>query len=325
VRRRDFIAGLGCAAAWPLAALAQQPALPVVGVLAAPSPPYTQNVAALLQGLKEAGYVEGQNVAIEYRWAEGQHDRLPGLAAELVNRQVAVIATMGGAAPALAAKATTSAIPIVFHMGGDPVKFGLVSSLNRPGGNVTGVSFLTVELAAKRLALLHELVPTADAIGLLVNPRNPNAATVTSHLQQAARMLGPRLHVLNASAERDVDLAFATFAAQRVGAIFVDADPILLVQREQIAALAVQHSLPSCFSVREFVRAGGLMSYGASITDSYRQAGIYAGRILKGEKPTDLPVLQSAKFELVINLRTAKALGLEIPPTLLALADEVIE
>ena len=329
MRRREFIAALGGASAASFvllpAARAQQPAMPIVGFLAAPSPPYTQNVAALRQGLKEAGYVEGQNLAIEYRWAEGQHDRLPALAADLVGRRVAVIATFGGVAPALAAKAATSTIPIVFNIGGDPVEYGLVPSLNRPGGNVTGVSFLSVALAAKRLALLHELVPTAKVIGLLNNQNNPNAAIVMKNLEEPARTLGLRLHVQHASTERDISAAFASFVQQQVGAIFIDADQFLLVRRAQIATLAIRHALPGIYSNPEHARAGGLMSYGSNALEAYRQAGIYTGRILKGEKPADLPVVQSAKFEFIINLTTAKALGLEVSPKLLALADEVIE
>jgi putative ABC transport system substrate-binding protein len=326
MRRREFLGVLGgTAIAWSPAARAQQPAMPVVGFLGAPSPPYTKNVAAIHHGLKQEGYVESQNMASEYRWAEGQYDRLPALAAELVSRRVAVVVTLGGAAPALAAKAATSTIPIVFHLGGDPVRFGLVGSLNRPGGNVTGVSFLTVALAAKRLALLHELVPTASIVGLLINPNNPNAETVAKEVREAVRNLGLRLHIVNASSERDIDAAFARFVEQHVGAIFVDADAIFLVRRGQIGALAIRHALPSIYGGRDYVEAGGLMSYGSSITDAYRQAGTYAGRILKGETPANLPVMQSTKFEFVMNLNTAKALGLQIPDKLLALADEVIE
>jgi putative ABC transport system substrate-binding protein len=261
----------------------------------------------------------------EYRWAEGQYDRLPGLAVELASRKVSVIVTLGGALPVRAAKAATSSIPIVFHIGNDPVRLGLVPSLNRPGGNVTGVSFLSVAVAAKRLALLHELVPTVRLIGLLTNPNNPNAETVAKELQEAARSLGLRLYIAHASGERDIDQAFATFVQRQVGAIFIDADTNLLVRRGQITTLATRHAIPAIYAHRDFAEGGALMSYGASITDAYREVGLYAGRILKGEKPADLPVMQSKKFEFVINLTTAKALGLHVPAKLLALADEVIE
>jgi putative tryptophan/tyrosine transport system substrate-binding protein len=318
MKRREFIALLGGAAsAWPLAVRAQQPA--------APAPPYTENVSAIRRGLNEAGFVEGRNVAIEFRWAEGQLDRLPALAADLVKRQVTVIITVGGAAPLAAAKNATSTIPIVFHMGADPVRLGFVKSFNRPGGNVTGISLLQVAMAAKRLEVLRELVPAAKIIGLLANPANPNVETVVPDLHDTAGALGLHLVVGYASSQSDVDVAFESFARGRVQALLVDSDAVFFSRLQQITALAARYSVPAMYVSRLYVEGGGLMSYGASITDAYREVGIYAGKILKGAHPADLPVTQPTKFELVINLQTAKLLGLEVPPTLLARADEVIE
>jgi len=319
IRRRDFITLLGAAAAaWPLAAGAQQMALPVIGYLSGQSPnEYAVFLAAFRRGLNETGY--------EYRWAEGQCGRLPALAADLVRLRVSVIAATGTSLSALAAKAATATIPIVFTTGADPVKLGLVSSYNRPGGTLTGVSFLLNELVQKRLGLLDELVPKATEIGFLVNPNEVWLATVMSDVQAAARLLGLAIHVGNASSERDIDAAFAGFVQQRVDAIFVADDALFVDRRDQVAASAARYALPASYSVPEQAAAGGLMSYGPSQTDVYRQAGIYTGRILKGEGPADLPVVQPTKLELAINLKTAKALGLTIPPSILARADEAIE
>jgi putative tryptophan/tyrosine transport system substrate-binding protein len=325
VKRRTFISLLGGAAVWPLSARAQQPATPVIGFLGSASPePYAPMVAAFRQGLKEKGYVEGQTVAIEYRWANAQYDRVPAMAAELASRQVAVIAANTPGVQAVKAAVTT--IPIVFTTGGDPVQSGLVASLNRPGGNVTGVTTLNVEVAPKRLQWAHELVPTATNIAVLVNPTNPNTETELRDLQSAARALALQLHVLHASTERDFNTAFATLPQLRAGALVISGTDTFLISRsEQLAALSVRHAVPTIFQFREFAASGGLMSYGGSITDSYRLAGVYTGRILKGEKPADLPVIQATKVELIINLKTAKALGIDVPPTVLARADEVIE
>jgi putative tryptophan/tyrosine transport system substrate-binding protein len=328
MRRREFITLVGGAAVgWPLAARAQQPAIPVIGWLHAGSPESSANrVAAFRRGLNETGYFEGQNVAVEYRWAEGRYQRFPELAAELVRRQVSVIVTPGNPVAANAAKAATSTIPIVFAIGGNPVEYGLVASLARPGGNVTGINFFVTELAAKRLGLLRELLLTAARVGVLVNPANPPTAQSTVRdVQTAADDIGLQVHILNASTIREIDAAYTSLVRQRADALLVAGDGFFNSRRVQLAMLAVRHAIPATYSAREYAEAGGLMSYGTNFADTDRQVGIYTGRILKGAKPADLPVLQSTKFELVINLQAARMLGLEVPPLLLARADEVIE
>jgi ABC-type uncharacterized transport system substrate-binding protein len=326
MRRRKFIALLGgAAAAWPLAARAQQPAMPVIGFLNGTSPEgYEPFLSAFRQGLSEAGYVESHNVAIEYRWAKGHYDRLPELAADLVHRGVTVIAATSTPANRIA-KAATTTIPIVFTTSSDPVALGLVASLSRPGGNVTGVVTLNVELGSKRLELLREVVAADTAIVVLANPANPNFEAQLTDLQTAARSIGQRIVVVTAETEGDIDAAFARLAQEQAGAVLVNTDAFLFSRREQLAALAKRHAVPAIFDRREFAAAGGLMSYGGSVTDAYRLAGGYTGRILKGEKPADLPVQQATKVELTLNLKTAKALGLNLPLTLLGRADEVIE
>ena len=326
MQRREFITLLGGAATWPLAARAQQPAMPVIGFLrntaATGSKPI---VTAFFQGLKEAGFVDGQSVATEYRWADNQNDRLPALAADLIRRQVAVIVAAGIPA-ALAAKAATTTIPIAFEVGADPIEAGLVVSLNRPGGNLTGATTVNVELAPKRLELVHEVVPTTRSIALLVNPASPfNAERLSTDTQIAARTLGLQLYVLHASTESDFDTVFASLVQMRAGALVINNDAFFLNRIEQLAALTVRHSVPTISAYREFTTAGGLMSYGGSLTDAYRLTGVYAGRILKGDKPADLPIQQATKVELYINQKTAKALGLTVPQALLSRADDVIE
>jgi putative tryptophan/tyrosine transport system substrate-binding protein len=326
--RRKFITGLGTATiAWPLAARAQQPASPVIGFLNGTAPDTaSQRLAAFREGLKSVGYVEGQNVTVEYRWAEGHNDRLPAMAADLVSRRVSVIVATGGApSVALAAKAATTAIPIVFANGGDPVKLGLVPSLNRPVGNLTGVSFMVNELGAKRLSLMQDLVPSATVIGFLVDPTNENAESETIDMQRAADALGRKLIVMRASTASEVEAAFERFVSQHVQALIVAAEVFFVSDRAQLAELAARHSLPAIYHLREMAMAGGLMSYGTNFEETYREVGIYTGRVLKGAKPSDLPVIQSTKFELVINLKTAKALGLTVPLVMQMTADEVIE
>jgi putative tryptophan/tyrosine transport system substrate-binding protein len=330
MQRREFITLFGVSAvAWPLAARAaraQQPAMPVVGFLGTGSPePIAHLVVAFRQGLKEAGYVEGRNVAFEYRWAEDHNERLPTLAADLVRREVAVIVSIGGSPSAVAAKTATTTIPIVFATGGDPIALGLVASLNRPSGNVTGVSFLISTLVAKQFEVLHETVPKTALIGFLVNPTNPNADTDTKNVLAAAEALGQRLLVLQARMESELETAFVTLAQQRAGALVVDADPFFIARRDKLIELAVRQNMPTIYPLREFAVAGGLTSYGTSITEAYRIVGLYAGRILKGEKPAELPVQQSTKVVLIVNLKTANALGLTVPPQIVARADEVIE
>jgi putative tryptophan/tyrosine transport system substrate-binding protein len=327
VKRREFISLLGgAAAAWPLTARAQQPAMPVIGFLSSgSSSAWGSFVDGFRRGLGEAGFIPGQNVTIEYRWADGQYDRLPALAADLVGQRVAVIFAAGGPDPARAAKAATSIIPIAFYTAADPVKAGLVPSFNRPGGNVTGVSIMGSVLEGKRLELLHELVPKASTIGVLIDPNYPAAESESRDAQEAAARFGVTALMLAAGTEQDIDTAFATLAQRGAGALLVTQNPFFLARREQLFVLAMRHGLPAMYFLREFPVNGGLASYGPDFKEGYRQAGIYVGRILKGTKPADLPVLQPTKFELVINLKTAKTLGLDVPDKLLALADEVIE
>jgi putative tryptophan/tyrosine transport system substrate-binding protein len=325
MKRREFITLLGGAAAWPLAARAQQTAMPVMGVLstrALGADPHL--LSALRQGLKETGFLVGQNLRIEYRFAANQYDRLPTLAADLVGRRVALIVSMGTPA-APAAKAATATIPVVFGIGDDPVELGLVASLARPGGNLTGITTLSAELGAKRLELLHELVPKTTLACVLVNPTNVNAEAVLKDLQAAARAIGLQVHLLQASTEHEIEAAFATLLELRAGGLMVGTDPFFNSRSEQLARLALRHAVPTVFQFREFAAAGGLISYGGSLTEVYRLAGIYAGRILKGEKPADLPVHQATKVEMILNLKTAKTLGIDVPPSLLGRADEVIE
>jgi putative tryptophan/tyrosine transport system substrate-binding protein len=325
VKRREFITLLGGAAAWPLTARAQQ-TVPVVGFLTSLGQNDRPNLReGFRRGLSEAGFVEGRNVTIEYRFAENQYDRLPALAAELVGRKVAVIAATGGGSSVQAVKAATSTIPIVFTFGGDPVREGFVSSLNRPGGNITGASFFTALLSGKALGLLCELVPNAVVIGVLIDPRQPESASIVSDTQEAARTLGRELMVLNVSTPDEIDAAFATLRLRRTGALLVGSSTFLTTRRQHIVALAARDAIPAMYLIREFVEEGGLMSYGNDVADGYRRAGVYVGRILNGAKPADLPVDQATKFELVVNVKAAKAVGLTIPESFLARADEVIE
>ena len=328
MRRREFITllGGGAAAAWPMAARAQQPAMPVIGFLDPRTPDaLADRLRGFRQGLKDAGFAEGQNAAIEYRWAENRTDLLPELAAELVRRQVAVIVTPGGLASAMAAKAATTTIPIVFVVADDPVRLGLVASLARPDGNLTGANFFSGELTAKRLELLRELVPATTRVAVLVNPANAENAKTTSREAEIATHTGLQIQVFNASTSREINAAFATFVRERLDAVLVGLDPFFNSRRIQLVQLATRYAIPTSYPARDFAEAGGLISYGANIADAWRQVGVYAGRILKGVKPAELPVVQSSKFELVINAETARMLGLEIPPSLLARADEVIE
>ena len=326
MKRRDFIALVGSATTWPLVARAQKAPMAVVGFLGAPAAQrYERYAAAIRQGLTEAGFIEGQNLTIEYRWADGHYDRLPPLANDLVDRHVSAIVTIGGAPATVVARAATSTIPIVFNITADPVKLGLVASLSRPGGNVTGIAMLGVELEAKRLELLHEVAPTAALIGVLLNPTNPQSKIQLEDVQTAARAINQRIRIANASTEQELDAAFQTLAQERAGALLVGQDTFFTSQPALFATLSARHAIPAFSPWRAHVEAGCLMSYGANLLDAYRQAGVYAGRVLSGERPAELPVVQAVKFELVINLNTAKALGLTVPPTLIARADEVIE
>jgi putative tryptophan/tyrosine transport system substrate-binding protein len=327
MKRREFISLLGGAGAWPFAASAQQPVMPVVGVLLPTSPDANAGrLRAFRQGLKDTGYIEGENVAIEYRSAEGHNDQLPALAADLVRRQVAVIASPAGTSSALAAKAATATIPIVFGVGEDPVRLGLVASLARPGGNLTGINYFNYELVAKRLEFLRELVPAATRVAVLVNPANAaGAETTLRDVQAAGRAMGVQIQVFNASTNREIEAAFATFVRERPDALFVGGDPFFNSRRVQLVHLATLHQVPATYAQRQYAEAGGLMSYGTNVADAFRQVGDYTGRIFKGAKPADLPVVQSSKFELVINVSTARMLGLTVPEKLLVAADEVIE
>ena len=327
MRRRDFIKVVaGSAVTWPLATGAQQSAMPVIGWLSARSPAEAASVLqAFRQGLGQVGYFEGKNVTIEYRWAEGRYDQLPALAAELVSRQVTLIAATGGEPSPLAAKAATSTIPIVCTLGGDPVEIGLVASLNQPGGNLTGTTIMAVEMAPKRLDLARQLVPNATTVAMLINPRFPTASAEAREVQNAARPAGIQINLLNASTESEIDTAFTTIVQQKSGVLIIGTDPFLVGQRDQLVRLAARYTLPTIYFLREFVEAGGLMSYGPNIANGYRQAGVYAGLILNGANPANLPIVQPTQFQLYLNIKTAKTLGLQVPPLLLALADEVIE
>jgi putative tryptophan/tyrosine transport system substrate-binding protein len=328
MKRREFITLLGgAAAAWPLAARAQQPAMPVIGILHSQSPDgFAEQMRGFRQGLKETGYIEGENVASEYRWAYNQANRLPELAAELVRRRVAVIAALGGGGSSLAAKAATTTIPIVFNIGDDPVRLGLVASLAKPGGNLTGINFFGSEVAAKQLELLRMLMPVATRVGVLINPTNPSdSETTLREIQVAAPTMGLQIQIFHVSSNREINEAFASIARERPDALLVGAGPPFSARRVQLVQLAARHAIPAIYAGRQSVEIGGLMGYGANLTDAYRQVGAYAGKILRGAKPADLPVVQSSKFELVINAETARMLGLTVPPALLALADEVIE
>jgi putative ABC transport system substrate-binding protein len=326
MRRREFITLLGGAVAWPLTVWAQQSAMPVVGFLSTrASDDGAHLFAGFRRGLAQYGYVEGQNVIVEYRWADGQYDRLQALAAELARRPVSIFVTAGGERAALAAKVAATTIPIVFVVGSDPVRLGLVTSFNRPGGNITGVHILSETLESKRLGLLHELMPQAATVGVLINPNLSTAGDQLSNMQEAARAIGLQVHVFRATTDREIEIAFESVALNRIPALVVTADPFFNARRDKLVALSANYAVPTVYQFREYAVAGGLMSYGTSLTDAYRQAGIYTARILKGERPGDLPVEQPTKFELVINLKTAKTLGLNVPPSMQLLADEVIE
>jgi putative ABC transport system substrate-binding protein len=327
MRRREFITLIGCAAAWPVGAVAQQPAIPVIGYLSFRSANESASVeAAFREGLSEIGYSDGRSVHIAFRWAEGQRERLPALAADLVgNVRVAVIASTGGGPPALAAKAATKTIPIVFAYGADPVKAGIVANLNRPEENVTGITWFGGDVAGKRLALLHDIIPNISTVGLLTDPSDPEGSSQRADAQGVAGRLNLKLVIMNARTEREIDAAFATFAQQQVGAVIIGSNPFFTARREQIISLAARHRMPGIYPVREYVASGGLMSYGNNLTEAYRHAGLYVGRILRGAKPADLPIERLTKFEFVINLTTARALGLTVPASFLSLADELIE